>query len=90
MDPQQYKALIADIIAKQATILGPDIAVIKARSVGGIDIDDSGKVRDITGDPQKVLEALIDAYVDLSGQIVKSTLSPVFRKYPELRGGESM
>lgn len=90
MDPQQYKSLISAIIEKQATILGPDIAVIKARNVTGIDIDDKGHVVGINGDPQKVLEALIDAYVELSGQIVKSTLSPLFQKYPELRGGESM
>lgn len=82
---ENYKNLINDIIAKQTLILGPDIVLLKARSVSGLQLDDSGKVIDISGDPQKVLEDLINQYIVLSGEIVKTTLSTVFAKYPDIK-----
>ena len=81
----KYKALLSDIIAKQIAILGPDIALLKARAISGIEVSDEGTVMSISGDPKKVLEKLVDEYVQLSGQIVKSTLSSVFDKYPDLK-----
>ena len=86
MDPkEQYKLLLSEIIAKQAVILGPAIAVLKARNVPGLKIDNSGKVLDFDGDQQAVLERLVDEYVNLSGQIVKNALVSVFAKYPNLK-----
>jgi len=84
-DKNQYLGLLSEIIAKQAVILGPDIAILKARSVAGLMVDDSGKVLDIKGDPAEAVEKLIDSYVELSGQIVKSALSSIFTKYPQLK-----
>ena len=54
----QYLALTSEIIAKQAVILGPDIAILKARSVGGLTVSDDGKVTDIGGNPKMVLQEL--------------------------------
>jgi hypothetical protein len=88
MDKQeQYKALFTDIIAKQVVILGPDIAILKARNVKELTIDEQGVVTEIVGDPKQSMEKLIDEYVGLSGAIVKATLAPIFAKYPTL--GES-
>ena len=81
-DAEQMKSLLSEIIAKQAIILGPDMAIMKARSVKGITISDDGKVTAIDGDAQAVVRALIDAYVSLSGMIVKSAIEPIFAKYP--------
>ena len=80
-----YQNLINDIVAKQTVILGPDIVLMKARNVPGLTIGDDGKVKNIEGDPQKVLQSLIDEYIALSGQIVKNILSPVFAKYPDIK-----
>ena len=79
---EQYKALISEVIKKQIIILGPDIAVLKARNVAGLTIDKDGTVTDIKGDPADALEKLIDTYVELSGQIVKNALGSIFTKYP--------
>lgn len=81
----QHRAVISEIIAKQAVILGPEIAILKARNVPGLKIDEAGKVLDIKGDPVEALNKLIDVYVDLSGQIVKSTLASIFSKYPGVK-----
>ncbi|HEX5430256.1 MAG TPA: hypothetical protein VFX17_04245 [Patescibacteria group bacterium] len=84
-DTKQYISLINDIIAKQIIILGPDIVLMKARNVAGLTLDDQGRIQSIEGDPQTVLQQLIDEYIGLSGQIVKNILNPVFAKYPEIK-----
>ncbi|MBI4049275.1 MAG: hypothetical protein HY395_00445 [Candidatus Doudnabacteria bacterium] len=81
----EYKNLINDIIAKQILILGPDIVLLKARNVPGLKISNNGEVLDLAGDPQEILQHLIDEYIALSGQIVKNILNPVFAKYPDIK-----
>lgn len=87
MDPshQDYKEVLTEIIKKQAVILGPQIAILKARNVTGISVDDEGNILDITGDPQVALQKVIDQYVALSGEIVKNAVNSVFAKYPSFR-----
>jgi len=81
----QYAAIISEIIAKQAVILGPDIAILKARNVSGLVIDIQGKVTEIKGDPATALQKLVNEYVELSGMIVKNTLGSIFEKYPDIK-----
>jgi len=84
-DKQQYLGLISEIIAKQAIILGPDIAILKARTVSGLVVDEKGNATDIKGDAQEAVQKLIDEYVNLSGQIIKSALGSIFTKYPQIK-----
>ena len=86
-DAKTYQDAIADVVAKQMVILGPGVALATARGVKGLTIDDNGTVTAIEGEPQKVFQSVIDAYVALSGQIVKTTLQSVFTKYPNLQAG---
>ncbi len=87
MDTSQndYKEILSEIIQKQTVILGPQIAVLKAKGVSGLVLSDDGKVLDITGNPQEVLQKVIDQYVALSGEIVKNAVDSVFAKYPSFR-----
>lgn len=82
---EDYIALITEIVEKQTVILGPDIAVLKARSVPALVFNDNGKVVDIKGDFDQALQTLIDEYVELSGLIVKNALGSIFMKYPTIR-----
>jgi hypothetical protein len=84
-ETQDYKSLLSEIIAKQIVILGPNIAVLKARNVSGLTVSDSGEVTEIKGDAQESLKKLVDEYVNLSGEIVKNALSSVFAKYPTIK-----
>lgn len=81
----RYVAIISEIIARQSIILGPDIAVLKARSVVGLTVDDKGIVLDIKGDGNFVLQQLVNTYVELSGMIVKNALGSIFEKYPDIK-----
>lgn len=80
-----YKSLLTEIIQKQIVILGPNIALIQARNVEGLEVSDDGVVTSINGDPQKIVKDLIDEYVSLSGLIVKQALEPLLAKYPSLK-----
>ena len=83
-DTQQYLALISEIIKKQSVILGPEIAILKARSVPGLMVDNDGKVTGVGDNPKETLQNLVDQYVELSGLIVKNALGSIFAKYPDL------
>lgn len=82
---EQYKAVMSEIIAKQSIILGPDMAIARAKKISGIDLGDKGEVTGVSGDPADALKRLIDTYVELSGQIVKNALGPIFTKYPDIK-----
>ncbi len=79
---EEYKNLMTEIISKQSLILGPEIAIMRARGVKNITITEKGVVENIEGDHKEALQHLIDQYVELSGQIVKVTLGSIFQKYP--------
>ena len=83
-EAEQYTALISEIIKKQSIILGPEIAILKARSVPGLMVDNDGKVTGVGDNPKDTLQTLVDQYVELSGQIVKNALGSIFAKYPNI------
>lgn len=87
MEPtkEDYKAMLTDIIQKQVVILGPQIAVLKARNVAGITVSDDGHVTEVSGQEQIVLQKLIDEYVALSGEIVRNAVDSIFKKYPSIK-----
>lgn len=85
-EKELYKALMTEIIQKQSVILGPQIAILKARNVSVLSVDDNGYVIDIKGDVRGALQNLVDEYVKLSGQIVKNALGSIFTKYPQVEG----
>lgn len=81
---QEYKKLLTDVIQRQIMLLGPTIAVTKARQVPGITVADDGTVVSFTGDPQKLTQQLIEQFVELSGLIVRKTMEPLLANYPGL------
>lgn len=85
-EKELYKTLMTEIIQKQSVILGPQIAILKARNVSILTISDDGHVVDIKGDVRRALQDLVDEYVKLSGQIVKNALGSIFTKYPQVEG----
>lgn len=80
---QDYKQLLTDVIKKQIVILGPGITLTKARNVKGLTIADDGTVTAMQGQPQELIQALIDQFVQLSGLIVRKTMEPLLSAYPD-------
>lgn len=79
---QEFISLFNEIIQRQTVVLGPDIAVIIGKKVEGLVFSEEGKVTDFTGDPQQILQSLINGYVNLSGLIVRKTIEPLLEKHP--------
>ncbi len=84
-NPEDYRNLITEIIRKQMDILGPEIATAKAAKVEGLKVSSSGEAEEVKGNPDEVLQKLVNEYIALSGEIVKNILEPVFAKYPEIK-----
>jgi hypothetical protein len=78
-----YKQLLTDVIKKQMVILGPSITLAKARNVKGLTVADDGTVVNMEGQPQALIQGLIDQFVQLSGLIVKKTMEPLLSIYPD-------
>lgn len=81
-DAASYKKMLTDLIKKQMVILGPNIALDKARKVPGLVVDDTGEVQDMDGNPHMVLKGVANEYMMLSGQIAQMTLNTLLEKYP--------
>ena len=74
---EDYNALLTELIKKQILILGADITLATVKNVPGLEVDGWGTVTKVTGDPQVVLQNLINQFVELSGLIVKKTLESI-------------
>jgi hypothetical protein len=85
-DQQEYQKMLTDLIQKQMVVLGPNIALDKARKVPGLKISDDGSVLGVDGDPQMVLKGVANEYMALSGQIAQMTLNSLLEKYPTVKG----
>ena len=82
---QDYQALLSDLVKKQMIMLGPAVALSRARKVGYLTVAEDGQVTAITGDPQKALSELATEYMNLSGQIAQTTLKSLLEKYPGIK-----
>ncbi len=78
--------MLTDLIQKQMVVLGPNIALDKARKIPGLQVTDTGEVLDMDGDPQMVLKGVANEYMTLSGEIAQMTLNTLLEKYPTLKG----
>lgn len=85
-DHDEYKKMLTDLIQKQMVVLGPNIALDKARKVAGLKLADDGTVLDMDGNPQMVLKGVANEYMNLSGQIAQMTLNSLLEKYPQVKG----
>jgi hypothetical protein len=83
---EEYKKMLTDLIQKQMVVLGPNIALDKARKIAGLKVTDDGTVLSMDGDPQLVLKGVANEYMTLSGQIAQMTLNSLLEKYPTLKG----
>lgn len=79
-----YQKLLTEVIKKQMVILGPDITLAKARNVQGLTVADDGSVTSLSGNPQELIQKLVEQFVELSGMIVKKTMEPLLSNFPGL------
>ena len=81
----EYRKMLTDLIQKQMVVLGPNIALDKAKKIPGLTVKEDGTVLDMDGDPQMVLKGVANEYMTLSGQIAQMTLNTLLEKYPTIK-----
>lgn len=84
-EEEDYLALMTDLVKKQMIMLGPTVAVTKARKVSALTVSDDGQVMAIAGEPKAALEKLASEYMSLSGAIASTTLKALLEKYPSIK-----
>lgn len=77
-----YKKMFTELIRRQMLVLGSEITLSKVKNVKGIIVDGNGEVTQIDGDPQQLMQELINQFVELSGLIVKKTMESIMTTYP--------
>lgn len=82
---EDYQSLLSDLVKKQMVMLGPAVALSRARKIGTLSLTDEGNVTAIAGEPKAALDALAGEYMNLSGQIAKATLASLLEKYPQIK-----
>ncbi|MBI5507746.1 MAG: hypothetical protein HY903_03220 [Deltaproteobacteria bacterium] len=84
-----YREIITDIMRTKVSLFGA-AAVRRARAIAGLQVNDTGVVTELTGDPLTILSALLASFEQLSGKI--STVSArtsvrrlgVRERYPDI------
>ncbi|MFB6182651.1 MAG: hypothetical protein ABEI78_01170 [Candidatus Nanohaloarchaea archaeon] len=68
-----YEDIIEHIIQKEKDVIGP-VAVKKADSVDGLEVDDDGNIENLDGDGKEVLSDLVETYKTIVGKSIASVL----------------
>ncbi|MCL5008919.1 MAG: hypothetical protein M1400_01095 [Patescibacteria group bacterium] len=84
-EQEEYTKMLTDLIQKQMLVLGPKIALDKAKKVAGLSVAEDGRVLSMAGDAQMILKGVANEYMALSGQIAKMTLDTLLEKYPAVK-----
>lgn len=69
LDHDAYAGLVEAAIRREMDILGDEQAVAMADGIDGLSVESDGSVAAIERPTMEVLEALVDAYVEESGDI---------------------
>jgi len=75
---QESQKLLTEAIQKQMLILGPEITLLKARSITGLNISDDGTVTSIVGNVGEIITHFLEQFRELSSPLVKKTMQPLF------------
>jgi hypothetical protein len=81
---KQYLSLMSEIIDTESVILGQEIAILKAKRVASLVLNNNGKVFDINGYGADAVQELINEYVELSGHVADKIIENIFKKYPQI------
>lgn len=75
------KDILSALIQKQMLILGPNVAVGRARRVKNLTVSDDGKVTDIKGDVSAASQELVNEYISLTGDVTKTLFETLLKNY---------
>jgi hypothetical protein len=78
-DSDKTKAILTALIQKQMLILGPNVALGRARRVQGLTVMDDGSVADMKGDADETSKALVNEFIALTGDITRTIFDALIK-----------
>lgn len=83
-----YEQIIEAIIGKQVLVLGQHIALLRARRVHGLLVEDDGGGVKLSGEPLHAIEQLIVEYREILGPAAdlfsRDAALPIIEAHPDL------
>jgi hypothetical protein len=76
-DKKQYLNLISEIINKESVILGPEIAILKAKRVSSLIFDANGNLVDVSGYGADAIQELVAQYIKISGAVANKIIGKI-------------
>ncbi|OGY18705.1 MAG: hypothetical protein A2786_04385 [Candidatus Chisholmbacteria bacterium RIFCSPHIGHO2_01_FULL_52_32] len=83
--PNEYKNLISDMLRELRQVLDEHVLVKTLADLQGLKLSQNGEVLAIEGDPQAVIQGMVDKFVGLSNMVVVKTLQPLLRQCPWIK-----
>ena len=84
---QAYTEVINTIIASKVKAFGR-LAIDKAKTINGLNIDEQGNVVALFGSPQTIIHNLLITYEEICGKVstisARTVIIRLRRKYPDL------
>lgn len=72
-----YKSILSEFLQHQILIFGPQAVKMMVSGVNGLDLEKDGMVKNITGDPQKIMQEVAERLSQLSEYAVKTTFDRI-------------
>ncbi len=81
---QTYKKFLTELVRRHMVIFGPNIALDIASSVGGLTVDITGDVTNISGSPLQVVQKVVTLYQELSEPVALLQFRLLLDQYPDI------
>ncbi len=82
---KQYFPLIEDLLAELSQSLDEHVVAKVVSNVSGLKVSEEGKVLSIEGNPQDIVQELVNKFLGLSNEIVIKTMQPILKQCPWIK-----
>lgn len=72
-----YKSILTEFLQHQILIFGPQVVKMMVSKVDGLELEKDGTVKNISGDPQKVMQEVAESLSNLSEYSVTTSLDRI-------------
>ena len=87
MVEEGYKEIISAILEQKIRSFG-QLAVVRAKNIKGLEIDNDRNITALSRDPQEILRDLIKSFEEIAGKIstvsIKKVIFPILQQYPDI------
>lgn len=81
----QYHQLINDMLSELSSTLDEHVVSKVMRGVKGVTLSDEGKVISLTGEPQEIVQEVVNKFLGLSNELVVKTMQPILKQCPWIK-----